>query len=273
MCPPKISVVTPSYNQASFLKKNLESVRSQSYEPVEHIVIDGGSDDGTVDILREYEDEYDLQWVSEPDRGQTHALNKGIEMATGDWIGWQNSDDYYLPGSFASAVAALDRNPSADAVYGDICIVDSAGSEPGRQFMVHPSKFVQRYWSLFASNQSLFVRTETLDRIHPLDEDLVYTMDAALTWELLTGSHNLVHIPETLGAFRVQKNAKTFSDVSEEQRRELDRIYDHPWYESVVPRSILEATAQCLKFAGLLRGRRCHALEYNIRRLCRDIVD
>lgn len=158
-------------------------------------------------------------------------------------------------------------------MYGDLRIVDSAGTERARQFIIDPSKFIQRYWSFFASNQSLFVQAETLGRIHPLDEDLVYTMDAALTWELLKGAQDLVRVPEPLGAFRVQEDAKTFDDVSREQRRELDKIYDHPWYESIIPRSVLETAAQGFKFTGFLRERRCRALEYNLRRVCQDIVD
>ena len=260
---PKISIVTPSYNQVEFIERNLESVYSQDYANVEHIVVDGGSDDGTVSLLKEYESRYDLRWVSEPDRGQTHALNKGIGMATGEWIGWQNSDDFYLPGAFETVARTHREQPGLDAIYGDLLIVDEDGEELTRQFMTTPSNFIQRYWSLFASNQSLFVSAATLDDIGALDEDLQLTMDAQLTWRLLEGAYHLERVPDVLGAFRIQADAKTFDDVKAEQQAELDRIYDHPWYEAYLPRPVLETLARGLKFTTLVRAGRWDALRYN----------
>jgi GT2 family glycosyltransferase len=231
---------------------------------VEHIVVDGGSTDGTLDVLREYESTYDLEWVSEEDRGQTHAINKGMEIASGDWIGWQNSDDFYLPGSFESVADAIRSCPSVGAVYGDLLIVDAEGEEVTRQFMTTPSKFVQRYWSLFASNQSLFVRADVLDEIGELDEDLTLTMDADLTWRLLNSGYNLHHIPKFLGAFRIQEDAKTFDDVDDVQQAEQDAIYDHPWYETYLPESALVTAAKLAKFGHLIGERRWEAIRYNL---------
>lgn len=261
---PRISIVTPSYNQVEFIEKNLRSVYSQSYDNIEHVVIDGGSDDGTVEVLRDYEDKYNLKWVSEPDNGQTHALNKGIQKATGDWIGWQNSDDYYLPDAFENLANTIDRKNPVDAIYGDVLIVDQNGEEISAVFTTRPSKFVQRYWSLFASNQSLFVASDTLDSIWPLDEDLMYTMDASLTWKLLDGAYDLVQVPKFLGAFRVHEAAKTYNNVNEEQRAELNEIYDSPWYESLLPRPVLQTAAKSVKLGLLIRGGRWNALKYNL---------
>src|SRR5205823_10324133 len=99
-----VSIVTPSLDQAAYLREAIESVRAQTYVPVEHVVVDGGSTDSTLEILREYDG---LRWVSEPDRGQSHALNKGFAMARGDVLGWLNADDAYEPDAVAGAVAAL----------------------------------------------------------------------------------------------------------------------------------------------------------------------
>jgi len=261
---PKISIITPSYNQAEFLEKNLQSVRDQSCDNVEHIVVDGGSEDGTVDLLKQYETQYNLRWISEQDRGQSHAVNKGIEMANGEWIGWQNSDDYYLPGAFNTVIKIDRTRPSAKVIYGDTLIVDQSGREVSRTFHTRPSKFVQRYWSLFAGNQSLFMKQEVIDEIGGLDERLYYTMDAKLTWKLLEGNYQLVCVHKPLGAFRIQEEAKTFGDTSKEQQEELEMIYPHPQYEQFVPNVILTEAAKILKLLYLIKDRRYEAIAYNI---------
>jgi len=110
-----VSIVTPSYNQAEFIRETIESVRQQTYSDITHIVIDGESDDGTLDILREYDN---LQWVSEPDRGQTHAINKGFERSDGDVVGWVNSDDPYVYRDTVSSVVDAFEHTGADIEYG-----------------------------------------------------------------------------------------------------------------------------------------------------------
>src|SRR6266481_7579947 len=110
---PKISIVTPTFNQAAFIEEALLSVKEQHYENVEHIVIDGASTDGTVELLRRYCGQpgwEHLRWISEPDRGQSDALNKGCQLITGDIVGWLNSDDRYRPRCFAEVVEAFNKN-------------------------------------------------------------------------------------------------------------------------------------------------------------------
>ena len=106
---PRISIVTPSFNQALFVEETIQSVISQNYPNKEYIIIDGSSTDATVDIIKKYESQISY-WVSEPDRGQSHALNKGLKCATGDIIGWINSDDTYMPGTFCKAVSYFNRS-------------------------------------------------------------------------------------------------------------------------------------------------------------------
>lgn len=260
-----LSIITPSYNQSEYISRNIESVLSQASDDIEQIIVDGGSDDGTIDILREYADEYNLRWISEPDRGQTHALNKGIQMANSDWIGWQNSDDFYLPDAFDTFRQTLQANPHADAIYGDLVIVDEDGKRIGQQFMTRPSRFIQRHWSLFASNQSLFVRRSVFKEISPLDEELEYTMDAELTWELLTKDYELVHVPKALGAFRVQPEAKTYQDVRDLQDEELRETYGTTKYERFVPEILLQNAARAMKAVYLLLDGNYEAIAYNIR--------
>ena len=121
---PKISIITPSFNQAHFLERTMLSVLSQNYPNLEYIIIDGGSTDGSVEIIKKYEDRL-AHWVSEKDRGQSHALNKGFARATGDIIGWLNSDDLYCNDALMRVAKACLACPEDEAWYGGIYIADS----------------------------------------------------------------------------------------------------------------------------------------------------
>ena len=119
---PKISIVTPSLNQGQFIKRTILSVLKQGCHNIEYIVMDGGSTDNTVEILKKYEDR--LIWKSEPDRGQSHAINKGFRMATGEIIGWLNSDDTYEPDALKTVIQFFSEHPEIDLIYGDCNMID-----------------------------------------------------------------------------------------------------------------------------------------------------
>src|SRR5215471_13377895 len=129
MTSPSFTIVTPSFNQAAFIGEALESVRQQNWPHVEHVVMDGESTDATVDILKRHSGRSDwkhLRWISEPDRGQAHALNKGFSTVRGEIVGWLNSDDRYLPHCFEHVARVFQQHPEVDVVYGDYRFIDEA---------------------------------------------------------------------------------------------------------------------------------------------------
>ena len=124
---PLISIITPSYNQAAFLEQTLRSVLEQDYPNIEYLVVDGGSTDGSVEIIKKYADRL-AWWVSEKDHGQGEAINKGFARATGKYIAWVNSDDFYQPGAIRSAVSELEAHPELGMVFGDVQVVAADGT-------------------------------------------------------------------------------------------------------------------------------------------------
>lgn len=204
---PKLSVITPSYNQASFLDQTMTSVLDQEYAALEYIVMDGGSNDGSADIIKRHERRL-AHWESVSDRGQVDAINKGLRRATGDWVGWQNSDDYYLPGAFKSFAHAVRANPDAVIVIADIILVDSTGVPIRDLRYVRPT-----YSSVFAegmvlANQAAFWRRSLHDRIGFLDES--YNCSFDYDWFLrVLAQGKAVHVREHWGCFRYHEAAKT----------------------------------------------------------------
>ncbi len=127
---PKVSIVTPSYNQAAYLAETMRSVLEQDYPNLEYIVIDGGSSDGSAEIIRGFADRL-AYWQSQPDLGQTDAINQGFARASGDILAWLNSDDLLLPGAVSAAVRQLQAHPEAGMVYGDALLINAAGKKIG----------------------------------------------------------------------------------------------------------------------------------------------
>ena len=206
---PLVTVVTPSYNQGHFIRATIESVLSQDYPEVEYIIMDGGSTDATASVAKDYASR--LTFISEKDRGQSHAINKGFQMAKGTILAWLNSDDLYLPGSTRTAVEAFSRNPDAGAVYGEGYLIDYSG-ENSKRF---PCTETFNLWKLahlsdYILQQTVYFRRAVLDEVGLLDEDLHYTMD----WDLLIRigmKYRLEHVPEYMGCLREYPEAKSFA--------------------------------------------------------------
>lgn len=202
---PSITVVTPSFNQAPFIRETIESVLSQGYPHLDYVVIDGGSTDGTVDILRSYEGR--LRWVSERDRGQADAVNKGVALGHGEIIGWLNSDDVYTPGTLEAAGRAFIRSRDLDVLYGDADHV----LEDGTFFRRYPTAafdYQRLAHECFICQPATFFRRAVFQEVGGLDIALHYCMDYDL-WIRLGQRFRFSYLPEVLARSRLHTSAKT----------------------------------------------------------------
>jgi glycosyltransferase involved in cell wall biosynthesis len=224
---PLISVVTPSFNQSSFIGEALASVRLQDYGNYEHLVIDGMSTDGTVDILHNLTVDRGLSnifWVSERDSGQSEALNKGFQLAKGEIIGWLNSDDRYRAGCFEHVVKAFEDNPEVDIIYGDYLIVDEFGKTLQIRREIEFNAFVLLYHRvLYIPTTATFFRRRVFEEGNLLEEKLHYAMDLEFFIRLSARGYYFKHISEVLADFRLQPNSKTCSSANR-QRIEHQQI-------------------------------------------------
>jgi glycosyltransferase involved in cell wall biosynthesis len=220
---PKISIVTPSFNQARFLERTIHSVLNQDYPNLEYIVVDGGSTDGSVEIIRKYEGRL-AWWVSEPDCGQSHALNKGFGRATGEIVGWLNSDDLYCPGALHHAARTLLADPQAEACYGGIYLVDENDEVVNALWPAPPDKSYTYFVGLDVHQQALFWRRSLMSRLGMLDESLNCVMDLDFILRLLLAAE-VVRVRHHLGMFRLHAAAKT-AMIEEVSRREHQVVYE-----------------------------------------------
>jgi len=197
---PLVSIVTPTLNQGRFIEATIRSIKTQSYDRFEHIVVDGGSTDETLEILRRHEGTYPLRWLSEPDRGMYEAVNKGMRLASGDILAYLNSDDLYFPWTLEAAVAAFDRHRDADFVFGDALVIDDAS---GRQDFYWTLPFnldyIRRYG--FLAQPTVFWRQAAFAAIGPFDESLRYVADCDY-WMRAGALHKFLKLNEFLAVER-----------------------------------------------------------------------
>jgi hypothetical protein len=202
----RISIVMPSYNQAAFLERAILSVLNQNYPQLQFIVMDGGSTDGTVEILRRYERR--LTWRSEPDHGQSHALNKAIRLADGELLGWLNSDDVYFPGALLKVDQAARQHPEAVLLSGLSAIVDERERVLQVPRIGRPSLRNLLHAGFGMASQAVFWRREIGGSTLLLNENLDFAMDFDLWLKLLSFGKG-AFIPHLLGALRFYKGTKT----------------------------------------------------------------
>ena len=207
---PLVSIITPSYNQGGFIEETIKSVLSQDYPEIEYIVIDGGSIDNTIEILKKYGKK--IKWVSEKDRGQSDAINKGFRMARGDIFAWLNSDDIYLNNAVSKAVAFLNANSDVDMLYGKAMFCNEGSKIIGEY---NPPE-VFDYKMLAVSNSicqpSTFFKRDAFFAVGGIDLTLHHLMDHDL-WMKMTKRFKVAYLPDFLSIYRLHAESKSISDI------------------------------------------------------------
>jgi len=206
-----VSIITPSYNQAAFLEQTIQSVLSQEYPSIEYILVDGGSTDGSLEIIERYRQRF-AWWVSEPDSGQAQALNKGFLHATGEIVAWLNSDDLYLAGAVSQAVTALQNNPKLGFVFGDAITIDATGN-PLSRLRFEDYHLLDLIGFRIICQPAVFMRRSVLELAGNLDESYHYLLDHQL-WIRLARQAPFQHVPATWAAARHHAAAKNVSQAA-----------------------------------------------------------
>jgi len=226
---PKVTIVTPSYNQAHFIQRTIDSILGQEYPNLEYIVMDGGSKDGTVEILKSYGKQ--IIWKSEKDGGQSEAINKGLRMATGEIVAFLNSDDTYEPGAIERVVKFFEANPSKKWVYGKCRIVDENDREIRRPITWYKNIKLKKYTfrkllaENFISQPATFWKHELLDEIGYINEDEHYTMDYEY-WLRIGQKYPAGVINAYLADFRMYSTSKSGSLANPQFKDELRMAKD-----------------------------------------------
>jgi glycosyltransferase involved in cell wall biosynthesis len=219
---PFVSIVTPSYNQAKYLERTILSVLNQDYENIEYIVMDGGSDDGSLEILKKYENRL-TYWESKKDKGQTDAINKGFAKAKGQILAWLNSDDTYQPGAISEMVEFMVNHPEVGLVYGD-CNFINADEEVIGKFNAAQTDYARLTRGyVHIPQQAAFWRANLWQQVGPLDDSIYFAMDYDL-WLRLAEISKIVYLPRLWANFRLHGDAKT---IAEDDRCWPDMVRIH----------------------------------------------
>ena len=223
---PKISIVTPSLNQGQFIERTILSVFNQDYPNIEYIVMDGGSTDNTLEILKKYENR--LVWKSEPDNGQSDAINKGFRMVTGEIIGWLNSDDTYEPGAFKTVVHFFTDHPDVDLLYGDCNIIDRhdkiIGIFEGGEF-AYKKNLLNLNCTI--PQPATFFRRNIFNDVGYLDTSFHFSMDFEYWLRIAYNKKRMCYIPAKIANCRWYENTKSSNVFSKSVLVDENRILQY----------------------------------------------
>lgn len=220
---PVISIVVPSYNQAAFLERTIRCLLEQNYPRLELTVVDGGSSDGSQEILKRYADRL-AWWCSEPDNDQAEAINKGFRQGTGELMAWVNSDDMLAPGALARVADFMMQHPEVDLVYGHRILIDELDRDIGR-WILPPHDDRVLTWADFIPQETMFWRRPLWDRTGGyLDESKHFAMDWELLLRFKSAGATLYSLPCFLGMFRLHESQKIFSRIEEVGFQEMQQL-------------------------------------------------
>ncbi len=233
---PKISIITPSYNQGKYIERTIKSVLDQNYPNLEYIVMDGGSTDETVDILKKYDDK--IIWTSEPDKGQTDAINKGIRRSTGDIIGYLNSDDTYEPEAFTTVANFFVSHPQAAFIHGKGKHIDENDTYI-EDYPSKPTDYKGLHAQCHVCQPTTFWKRELMDNIGYFDDTLQYAMDVEY-WTRASKKYKLHFLPVYIANTRLYEDTKTLGqkvpvhkEIIKVQQKHYKKVHQH-WIFSLV---------------------------------------
>jgi glycosyltransferase involved in cell wall biosynthesis len=233
--PPVVTIVTPTLNQRRFIEFTVESILGQSYPCLEYIVQDGGSTDGTIDVLEDYQAAGELTYHSAHDSGLAQAINRGLAVSHGEIMAYLNSDDLLLPGSVNFIVQWFLDHPEVDVVYGHRVLIDDFGYQIGRWILPPHDRRVM-YWEDYIPQETLFWRRRIWDRVGAaIDETFQFAVDWDLILRFAEAGARFARVPRLLGAFRVHRGQKTVREMASVGQREVNRILRR--YHGYVPAS------------------------------------
>ena len=223
---PKISVITPSYNAGRYIRQCIQSVQDQNYPNFEHIIMDGGSSDGTIDILEEYPH---LIWQSEQDEGEADALNKALKRVTGDIIGWLNADDYYNEQTFARVAHELDPERGAHVIYGRVAFIGEDGkqdriSDPSRE--VSFLRILRWFRGPDLQQPAMFFSRDVVDQVGPFRSDLHYSVDYEY-WLRMALHYDFHFVDQVLATARLFRPGSKSVGAWCDQQRSHQRVSTH----------------------------------------------
>ncbi|MBN1669031.1 MAG: glycosyltransferase [Anaerolineales bacterium] len=247
---PKISIITPSYNQAIYLEQTIRSVLAQGVPDLEYLVVDGGSRDGSRAIIERYADQL-AWWVSEPDQGQAEAINKGFARANGEYIAWLNSDDLYAPGALQSAIATLDANPELGLVFGDAITFDAHGA-PIRELRFADWGLPELVAFNIICQPAVIMRRSALEQAGYLDLDYHFLLDHHL-WLRIARRFPIQHVQEVWAFARYHSQAKNFAQAAgfgQEALRILAWMETQPDLSQAVQQDRRRVYAMAARFNG-----------------------
>jgi glycosyltransferase involved in cell wall biosynthesis len=227
---PRITIVTPSFNQGEFITETIDSIVSQGYPNLEYFVIDGGSTDESVAIIRSFADKI-TSWISEPDHGQTDAINKGFKRATGDLLCWVNSDDVLLPGCLAAVAEAYGSNGEPDLIHANAVYIDADGHVVRAVATPRQSRYFMERGIWYATAPAIFFSHRLVRQVGYLDPQFRLSMDVDLWLRMVMADGKIVHIPQYLGGFRWHNTSKTMESIQQrggrgQENPETIALYD-----------------------------------------------